>query len=121
MSHILAKQAGMNLRFAYADNDIPDSKLYLVPSVNGDVVMNSSRYKELRKKVADGAVLYISMDNGVFSEFESLTGVRVIDSYEFPEKVSFTFNEKNTPQERRDGLSLKLQTRTCSQEMMTGI
>ena len=94
MSHILAKQAGMNLRFAYADNDIPDSKLYLVPSVNGDVVMNSSRYKELRKKVADGAILYISMDNGVFSEFESLTGVRVIDSYEFPEKVSFTFNEK---------------------------
>lgn len=88
-SHILARQAGYNLEFCYADDGIPESDVYLLPSVNGIRVMNSARFSELKKRVYDGAELYISMDNGVLSEFESLTGMRVTDSYETNESKSF--------------------------------
>ncbi len=93
-SHILARQAGLNLRFAYADDGIPEADTYLLPSVNGIKVMDAARYKELKAKIYDGANLYISMNDGVLSEFESLTGMRVLDSYESPEKNSFTFMGK---------------------------
>ena len=94
-SHILARQAGLNLKYAYADDGIPESDCYLLPSVNNITVMNARYYKELKERVANGADLYISMDNGVLSEFESLTGMRVIDSYESPEVKSFSLNGKN--------------------------
>ncbi len=80
MTHILMRRAGLNVRFAFADNGIPESDLYLLPSVNGHHIMNKSRYEELKEKVYNGADLYISMDNGVFAEFESLTGLKPIDS-----------------------------------------
>ena len=82
MSHVLARGAGLNLRFAYADDGIPEAKTYLLPSVNGITVMHSRYYKELKEKVKEGRDLYISMDNGVLAEFEALTGMRVKDSYE---------------------------------------
>ncbi len=91
-THILARQAGINLRFAYADDGIPDADTYLLPSVNGIEVMSSRRYNELRERVKNGAKLYISMNNGVLSELEALTGVRVVDSYESPEQRSFTLD-----------------------------
>lgn len=93
-SHILARQAGLNLRFAFVEDGIPASERYLLPSVNGITVMNSRHYGELKKRVADGAELYISMDNGVLSEFEALTGVRVADSYETREVRSFELDGK---------------------------
>ena len=90
VSYILARQAGINLRFCYADDGIPKADTYLLPSVNNITVMNSKNYKDLKERVYKGASLYISMDNGVLSEFESLTGMRVIDSYDSKESRSFT-------------------------------
>ncbi len=89
-TYILARKAGINLRFCYADDGIPDADTYLLPSVNGITVMNSKHYGELRERVYGGASLYISMDNGVLSEFERLTGMRIVDSHESPEQRSFT-------------------------------
>ena len=94
-SHILARQAGVNLRFAYADDGIPESDSYLLPSINDIKVMDSARYKELKAKIYNGANLYLSINNAVLSEFESLTGMRVIDSYEAVEENSFTFMHKD--------------------------
>ena len=94
-SHILSRLAGLNLRFAYADDGIPDAKRYLLPSVNGITVMNSRYYKALKEKVKAGADLYISMDNGVLAEFESLTGMRVLDSYEVRRSGSMTLDGKS--------------------------
>jgi hypothetical protein len=90
-SYILARQAGINLRFCYADDGIPEADTYLLPSVNFITVMNSKHYRELKERVFKGASLYISMDNGVLSEFEALTGMRVVDSYESKETRSFNF------------------------------
>ena len=94
-SHILARGAGLNLKYAYADDGIPEADTYLLPSVNGITVMNSHRYTELKEKVYNGADLYISMDNGVLSEFEALTGMRIKDSYEAPETKSFPLGDKS--------------------------
>ncbi len=101
MSHILAREAGVNLEFAYADYGIPEANTYILPSVNGNAVMDRDRYMELRSRVKSGATLIISMDNGVLSELESLAGIRVIDSYEAPNVASFTFMGKDISIERR--------------------
>lgn len=80
MSYILAKQAGANLDFAWCEADLPDVPVYLLPSVNGHLVMDKRRYDQLKARVYDGATLYISMDDGILTEFETLTGLRVTDS-----------------------------------------
>ena len=82
MTQTLLSQVGLNCKFAYPEKKMPDAKLYLVPSINGRMVMNQLRYVELKEKVAQGAVVYISMDNGILSEFEEFTGLKVLDSCE---------------------------------------
>ena len=80
MSYILAKQAGVNLRFAHYSQQLPDAKVYLLPSVTSHVVIELERYNELKERVKNGATLYISMDDGFMTEFEELTGLRIHDS-----------------------------------------
>ena len=80
MTYALLKSVGLNCAFESWENDLPDSKLYLLPSVNGAHIMEKRRFDQLKQKVKDGAVLYISMGNAVFSGFEEFTGVKIIDS-----------------------------------------
>ena len=77
MSFLLAKQAGLTLAFSHCDQPIPESDLYFLPSVHTDN-MSRRRYMELKQKIFDGATLYISVRDGTFTEFEALTGFRVI-------------------------------------------
>lgn len=76
MSYILAKQAGLTLDFAYCDQPLKDSRLYFLPSAHMEV-MSKRSYDELKRRVAEGATLYISVRDGIFTEFEELTGFRV--------------------------------------------
>ena len=80
MSYILAKQAGINLRFAHGEQELPDSAVYLMPSVKGHLVMARERYLALLEKVRQGAVLYLSNDDCLLAEFNQLTGLMVLDS-----------------------------------------
>ncbi len=116
MTYILLKKVGLNCSFAYADSDrrskadyddIPQSQLYIVPSVNGMTVMKKERYEELKRRVYDGADMYISMDNGCLAEFEEFTGVRVEDTYEYNEKNSITFENAQIEFERHRTFILK--------------
>lgn len=79
MSYLLAKQAGLTFRFAFCEDELPESKLYFLPSIRGGV-MSKRSYEKLKEKVRAGSTLYISMDSGVLTEFEELTGFRVIRS-----------------------------------------
>ena len=81
ISHILTKLAHLNCKFEYADNNIPDSKLYIIPSVTEAYSMTKHRFDELKAKIADGADLYISLDGTILSNFEQLCGVKILDSY----------------------------------------
>ena len=95
ISHVLAQKAGLNFRYAYADDGIPEADTYLLPSIYSITVMHSSKYRELCERVRNGATLYISNKDGVLAEFEALTGVRIADSYESPDRCEITVNGKN--------------------------
>ena len=76
MTYVLAKQSNLTIDFSYCEQKLPDSNLYLLPSISG-MTMSKSAYDSLKKKVADGATLYISIDDGFLTEFEEITGLRV--------------------------------------------
>ncbi|MGN8631532.1 glycoside hydrolase 5 family protein [Blautia sp. HCP3S3_G3] len=70
MSFILAKQAGMDLEFIYAEQKLPESKCYFMPGICGDSAITKGHFLELMKKVEDGACLYLSLDDGLISGIE---------------------------------------------------
>lgn len=72
---ILAKQAGFDLSFQYATEPIADAPLYLLPSLSGLHMISRRRLQELLAKVAAGATLYVSLNDGLPSQFEALTGL----------------------------------------------
>lgn len=78
MAYILAKQAGINLSFTYCTQPLPESKLYLLPSILGHTVMPKEIYDALKEKISKGAALFISYDGGMLTEFEELTGLHPI-------------------------------------------
>ena len=63
LSMLLAKEAGFDLAFDRLDHELPDSKLYLLPSANSDRSVPKRVYLKLLEKVANGASLYLSSDN----------------------------------------------------------
>ncbi len=77
MTYVLAKQANLTLDFSYCEQELPDSPLYLLPSVT-NLTMSKYSYDRLKQRVAQGATLYLSMDDGFLTEFEELTGLRVV-------------------------------------------
>lgn len=76
MSFNLAKQAGLDIEFAYADQELPDAPLYLLPGICGDAAITARRMRQLMEKVENGALLYISLDDGLLSGIENLCGIR---------------------------------------------
>lgn len=92
MTGILAKQAGITLDYTYCEQELPDSQVYLLPSVQTEGMYKSS-YDRLKQRVAEGAVLYISLDNGFLTEFEEFTGVRVEYSSKSGNRGSFIFKD----------------------------
>ena len=75
---ILAKQAGLTLRFAWADQDLPPAQAYLLPALEGDSSISRSQMSVLLDRVEHGAKLYISMDGPQLSPFSAFSGVRVL-------------------------------------------
>ena len=75
-SFLLAKQAGLELRFCYAEDEIPQSDVYLIPSAIGDNCLYYRTFLDLTERVKNGATLYISSGGAFLSGFEALTGLR---------------------------------------------
>ena len=76
----IAKQAGLNVKFTTGEKDLPESNVYILPSISGHYIMRRDIYIKLREKVKEGATLYISNESGILSEFSEITGMKVIDS-----------------------------------------
>lgn len=72
---ILAKQAGFDVRFHYADRPLPDAGLYLLPSIGGLTPLSRQREIELSNKIAGGAALYLSADDGFVRDTYEITGL----------------------------------------------
>ena len=80
-SYLLAKQAGFEIDYAFATDDIKDYGIYILPSVKENRVLPKKTYNELLNKVKNGATLLITMDDCFLEPFESVTGIRVHNFY----------------------------------------
>lgn len=120
-SYVLAKQAGVNLRFADATKDIPDAEIYLMPSITGVYVMPSYNYDKLKQKVYDGATLYISNERGILSDFNALTGLTVNDSMTKFESGTFALNGAEIPYARDRHYIAKTDRAECLAEDKNGL
>lgn len=86
MTYALAKQANVNLKFAYSQmTNIPESDTYLMPSINGDNVMPKEIFDELMERVYRGATLYVSNNAGFIAEFEKYSGLHIKNSLKIHE------------------------------------
>jgi hypothetical protein len=91
---ILAKQAGFDLKFHYADRPLPDASLYIVPSLRGTSALSRAREGELWEKARAGATVYLSWENGHVGEFNA-TGLEVLTSSERNSACRFQFADSS--------------------------
>ena len=101
-SLILAKQAGVDLDVVYTENgDIPDSKLYFMPCIEGWQVIYRKTWDVLLEKVANGATLYMSYNGGQITDFPSVIGAESMGvmakasntAYADGEQINYTAKE----------------------------
>lgn len=74
---ILAKQANVDLRFAWVDDEIPEAKAYILPDQEGDASLPRHVQRMLAERVRNGAKLLMTMDGALMSPFTEWTGLRV--------------------------------------------
>ncbi|MBR2043359.1 MAG: hypothetical protein IJ946_03370 [Clostridia bacterium] len=76
IANILSKQAGIECSFTVSDDPVPDSKLYIVPSIAGWSVMHQRALWGMRDKVrVGGATMFITYNGSQFGEVEEILGL----------------------------------------------
>lgn len=81
MNYILLRQCGLNPEFCFCNDGLPEYPVYMLPSYQGNTVINLNTYKTLKQRVSDGADIYISYDGGILSELEDFAGFRIENTY----------------------------------------
>lgn len=88
-SFILAKQAGFDVTCRYCEQEIPDAKLYIVPSIRGWEPFGKKFIETLKEKAKNGATVIISNSCGLMSEFSEIMGIESLGRGK--EKLTDTF------------------------------
>jgi beta-galactosidase len=76
-SFILAKQAGFDLSFQYADQPLKQASLYLMPSVSGGSPFSRRFWYALDERIQAGAAFYLSMNDAILSPFKEPFGLEI--------------------------------------------
>ena len=77
-SFILAKQSGIDLSFSWCEDELPESDVYLMPSLSQNNSISRHALSALLSRVKAGATLYLSLNDALLSPFYEYTGVKVI-------------------------------------------
>ncbi len=93
-SFILAKQAGLDIDLVHWRDELPESKVYMLPSLSGDKSIPRSLYVTLEEKVRSGATLYISIEDALLSPFRALAGLKVNTRYKRTKCDTLTIDGK---------------------------
>ncbi|MEX1117113.1 MAG: glycoside hydrolase family 2 TIM barrel-domain containing protein [Akkermansiaceae bacterium] len=95
-SFTLAKLAGADLTFQWAEDAIRDAEVYLLPCVSGARPVPRRRWKELMDRVEAGAVLYVSLDSGLLADLEPDFGIKVLTRSRRTETGSLKFADDSS-------------------------
>ena len=95
-SYILAKQAGFDLEFQKAGQQLKDARLYIVPSIKGVININRDNWLELLDKVKQGASLYLSTEDGFVSPFVDPFGLDVVTNSTRVGSATFVSQKMNS-------------------------
>jgi len=71
---ILALMNGVKLKFRSPYRKLEDAPLYMLPSIKGRGELSTGTWVELKKKVYDGATLYLSLQDCFLSDLEEVCG-----------------------------------------------
>ena len=74
-TYVLAKKANLDLTFSYLLDPIPDTPLYIIPSVAKNKAIPKGRLEELLGKVKEGSTLYLCADTGLQRALPEIAGV----------------------------------------------
>ena len=89
-SFVLAKEAGFDITFARAEGELPDAKLYILPSGSSDHTYTQTAWLRLLAKVKNGATLLVTKGNGfMLSDFLEITGAEIEYMHKGGENRSF--------------------------------
>ena len=92
---ILGQQAGIDFSFHnLLEQKFPESPVYFLPSLKGAWCIERRHWRELCRRVRDGAVLYLSLEDAILDEFESTTGLRIETKQHRSCDLSVTFEGK---------------------------
>lgn len=77
-AYVLAKQAKLEIEFRHIQQEIPDSTIYLLPSLEGPAAIPRRQWLELLRRVRAGATLYLSLGDGIVPHFNEVAGVELL-------------------------------------------
>lgn len=83
-SWMLSRQAGFDVRYAYAEGKWPDSSFYILPSsaANNYATYSGRAWKRIVEKARSGATVLVTLGNGaVLSGLEEVAGVHTEAHY----------------------------------------
>lgn len=104
---VLATQARLTLRFAWADAPLPDAAVYFAPSLSGIEPFTRRRWHALLARVVAGATLHVTLGDGIVEPFTDVFGLRVRSRAQRRVPTPFTLASGETLTARR-GLDLRL-------------
>ena len=89
-AYLLAKQAGFELQFSGAEEEIPEANFYLLPSVSDLMWQSRHAWLNLLEKVKNGATVMVSLHgSGMLSPFREVFGVQMDARWKEPNRVRF--------------------------------
>ena len=91
-SFLLGKQAGLDLEYCFADDGVlPESDLYIMPSVASPESVRADFLAELMARVERGATLYVSTGDGLLRNLGRDFGVHIRVRSHYPQKKTLQF------------------------------
>lgn len=94
---LLAKQAGLDLRFRMSDQALPETPLYLLPSPRGLTSLCRRHWLALLERIQTGATLYISLDDAVLSGLNEAAGVELLTRAQANRPFSYSVGGDASP------------------------
>jgi len=89
---ILAKQAGFDLEFRFVGQQLPNSQLYIIPSLSSSRHSNIAFWKEIKTRAENGATIYVSHNDGIISNFKKIFGAEIISREIQNIPIQYEFN-----------------------------